>query len=143
MSDETKKSLTETDITSAPVGRRSVLGLIGAAGAGAALIAGTTKPAEAATDGDAGQAADPAGRGRGYPRARASGQTDRDSGNLADPAGNGRGGAAQRRAGITDNDAGATADPAGNGRGNGRGRQSGTTDRDPSADPAGNGRDVR
>ncbi len=50
--------------------------------------------------------------------ARAYQVTDGDAGNTADPAGRGRGGANRRIRGCSDADSGAHGDPVGNGRGN-------------------------
>ncbi len=139
--DAEKKALTDDDIvTGRKLGRRSLLGLVGAGLAGATALIGGARPAHAVTDSDSGRCADPGGRGRG-PRIR--GVTDSDGGPCADPAGWGRrgrsGGGGGGRGGPTDSDSGRFADPAGQGRG---GVRTGRTDRDSGrwADPPGGGR---
>ncbi|MFK7989961.1 MAG: hypothetical protein AB8I08_28330 [Sandaracinaceae bacterium] len=112
MSKETKKTLTEGEITQGrEVGRRGALAILGAGVVGSAVaavgITATAAPASAkATDSDTGGNADPAGRGQ-------TGHTDRDSGGSADRAGHGV--CAER--GHTDSDGGGSADPGGGGRG--------------------------
>jgi hypothetical protein len=153
MSEEQKKAtatLTDDDIVTEKgreVGRRTAVGLLGAAAAASAVaMTGCVvrRPANVVvvgastgiTDRDGGPCADPAGNGRGV-----TGITDADAGGCADPAGRGRGAGArqvvvQQPQGLTDNDSGACADPAGGGRG-----YSGMTDSDGGycSDPGGRG----
>lgn len=123
MSDSSKKSdkrplvLSDEDMTTNRVSRRSSLAILGTAVAGAALVAGAPSTAAAScTDRDPN---DGVGHGRG------NGVTDRDPN---DSAGCGRG---RQVSGYTDRDPN---DPRGNGRG-----PRNCSDSDPN-DPVGRGR---
>jgi hypothetical protein len=137
-----EKTLTDQDITTKmSVSRRSMLRGLGTGALGIAVVGAGVKPAQAASDNDAGSNADPAGQG-------VTGITDNDSGNNQDRSSRGRGtgltdsnpsdlvGNGRGNSGLTDNGSGSNSDPAGNGRG---GSTTGLTDSNPT-DPGGNGR---
>jgi len=124
MSEESKKSpttLCDDEVeTSRPMGRRSMMALVGVSTVGAAgtALSGCIVAAPApqsgtgggsrnsgVTDGDSGSCADAAGHGWGNTNI-----TDSDSGSCADAAGRGR------ATGLTDSDSGGNADAAGRGR---------------------------
>lgn len=91
---KSRKTLTDAEITTdrseAPTGRRGFMGLMGAAGVGAALVS-TGAQAQANTDSDDGRLADDGGCGRGLGGLR-SGLTDGDNGTrYRDARGYGRG----------------------------------------------------
>lgn len=92
MSSDTKKtkSLTDSEIsTDRPTGRRTFLGVMGAAGVGAALV--PTGASAQGTDSDNGSWTDAAGCGRGS-GGFSTGATDADNGSLGtDAPGAGRG----------------------------------------------------
>ncbi len=93
------KSLTEDQITSSPVDRRTLLRSVGLAGLGAGAlgvsgcVAVPTGPVYGSgiTDSDNGPIVDPVGYGRGGRRGYYTGITDADNGPIVDPAGQGRG----------------------------------------------------
>lgn len=89
---KTKKSLTDaeitTDRTTGVAGRRGFMGLVGAAGAGAALV--PTGASAQGTDVDNGNWTDAGGCGRGT-GGYSTGATDADNGNISDVGGYGRG----------------------------------------------------
>ncbi|GAB5447009.1 hypothetical protein [Gymnodinialimonas sp.] len=89
-SEDKKKTLTDADITTDhPTNRRTVLGVMGAAGVGAALI--PTGAEAQGTDSDNGSWTDAAGCGRGS-GGYSTGITDADNGSLGtDAPGRGRG----------------------------------------------------
>lgn len=88
--DDKKKTLTDADITTDhPTTRRTALGIMGAAGVGAALI--PTGAEAQGTDSDNGSWTDSAGCGRGS-GGYTTGITDADNGSLGtDAPGYGRG----------------------------------------------------
>lgn len=88
--DDKKKTLTDAEITTGhPTSRRTVLGVMGAAGVGAALI--PTGANAQGTDSDNGSWTDAAGCGRGS-GGYSTGITDADNGSLGtDAPGQGRG----------------------------------------------------
>lgn len=88
--DGKKKTLTDAEITTDhPTNRRAVLGVMGAAGAAAALMPGAAQAQ--GTDSDNGSWTDRAGCGRGS-GGFSTGITDADNGSLGtDAAGSGRG----------------------------------------------------
>ncbi len=116
-----KVTLSDADIATERLGRRSALMALGAT-----LAFGVPTLARAQADSDTGVRADAAGRGR-------TGVTDSDTGPDADRPGHGR----QRGpTGCTDRDAGRHADAAGNGRCH----RCSDSDAGQFADPAGRGR---
>lgn len=86
------KPLSEDQIKSKRVDRRTVLRSVGLAGLGAGAIGVTACVPVGATDVDNGNISDPLGAGRGAPLSYRSGSTDRDwGGNITDRVGYGRG----------------------------------------------------
>ncbi len=86
------KPLTEDQIKSKRVGRRTVLRSVGLAGFGAGAMGVSGCVAYGVTDVDNGNITDPIGAGRGSPIGYRSGITDADfGGNITDPIGRGRG----------------------------------------------------
>lgn len=88
---ETGASLSEDQIKSKRVDRRSVLRGVGLAGLGAGALGVSACVPVGVTDVDSGGNADYVGAGRGGPLGYYSGITDADFGNITDPAGQGRG----------------------------------------------------
>ena len=86
------KSLTEDQIKSKRVDRRSVLRSVGLVGLGAGTVGVAGCVPYGVTDVDNGNITDPVGAGRGTPLAYRSGITDADyGGNITDRIGYGRG----------------------------------------------------
>lgn len=86
------KPLSEDQIQSKRVDRRSVLRSVGLVGLGAGAMGVTACVPYGITDVDNGNITDPIGAGRGAPLSYRSGITDRDwGGNITDPVGRGRG----------------------------------------------------
>ncbi len=88
--------LTEDQIKTKRVDRRTLLRSAGLAGLGAGTLGVTgcvvVPVGSGITDVDNGNITDPVGAGRGSPRASYTGITDRDwGGNITDPGGRGRG----------------------------------------------------
>lgn len=98
MDDDKKKnaadkgnSLSEDQITSKRVDRRTLLRSAGLAGLGAGALSVSGCVVAGPTDGDSGTITDFVGRGRGPRLTYRSGITDSDFGNITDRSGQGRG----------------------------------------------------
>ncbi|ABD54775.1 hypothetical protein [Jannaschia sp. CCS1] len=86
------KPLSEDQISSKRMDRRTVLRSVGLAGLGAGAMGVTACVPYGITDVDNGNITDPAGAGRGAPLGYRTGTTDRDwGGNITDRVGYGRG----------------------------------------------------